>query len=96
MRKLIFHPDVKNEIKYSYRWYEKQAKGLGEDFLNELEASYQIIKEFSEAWPNFQDGFKRYVLAKFPFSIIYRKSGGKIYIIAVMHNRRKPGYWHKR
>ncbi len=96
MRNLIFHPDVKDEIKASYQWYQEQAEGLGEDFLSELEASYQIISEFPESWPNFQNGFKRYLLSRFPFSVIYRESAEKLYVVAVMHNRRKPGYWHNR
>lgn len=96
MRDLIFHPDVKEDINISYQWYQKQAEGLGEDFLSELEASYQAISEFPNSWPNFQNGFKRYLLSRFPFSVIYRENDGKLYIVAVMHNRRKPGYWHVR
>jgi hypothetical protein len=34
---LEFHPDVEKEVLASYSWYEKQAPGLGEDFLSELE-----------------------------------------------------------
>ena len=96
MSQLIFHPDVSSEIKASYNWYQEQAVGLGEDFLNELEPAYQVIIEFSGAWPIFQNGFRRFLLSKFPFSIIYRENEDTIYIVAVMHNSRKPGYWLKR
>jgi hypothetical protein len=37
MPELQFHPDIEFEVKASYIWYQKQANGLGEDFLNELE-----------------------------------------------------------
>ena len=93
MERLIFHPDVKEEITSSYSWYQDQAEGLGEDFLSELEAAYQIIYEYPDFWPNFQHGFKRYLLARFPFSIIYRKHREQVYVVAIMHNRRRPGYW---
>ncbi len=96
MEGLIFHPDVKEDIKSSYQWYQEQAEGLGEDFISELEASYQAIVEFSDTWPAFQKGFKRYLLSRFPYSVIYRKSGTQLFVVAVMHNRRKPGYWHVR
>lgn len=96
MLDLIFHPEVKEDIKSSYQWYQEQAEGLGEDFILEFEASYQVISEFPETWSSFQNGFKRYLLSRFPYSVIYRKSGSKIYVVAVMHNRRKPGYWHER
>ena len=43
MPEITFHPDVVKEVKSSYIWYQKQAKGLGEDYLTELETSYQAI-----------------------------------------------------
>ena len=45
MPKLIFHPDVNNEIKASYEWYQNQVEGLGDDFLAELESAYEAIEE---------------------------------------------------
>jgi hypothetical protein len=39
--KLIFHPDIQNEIRESYQWYESRALGLGEDFIAELESAFQ-------------------------------------------------------
>ncbi len=94
--KIVFHPDVYTEIKSSYVWYQKQACGLGEDFLNELESAYDKISNFSKTWPIFQDDFRRFLLPKFPFSIIYKEHKDKIFIVAVMHNNRRPHYWNKR
>ncbi|RLA45335.1 MAG: type II toxin-antitoxin system RelE/ParE family toxin, partial [Gammaproteobacteria bacterium] len=37
-----------------------------------------------------------FLLSRFPFSVIYRMSGDTIYVVSVMHNSRKPGYWHAR
>ncbi len=84
------------KIKASYNWYQGKADGLGEDFMNELESAYQAIIEFPQTWPKFQKGFRRFLLSKFPFSVIYRQNGNLIYVVAVMHNSRKPGYWLNR
>lgn len=96
MENFVFHPEVKEDIQFAYHWYQEQAEGLGEDFLVELEASYEVISELPDTWPTFQKGFRRYLLARFPYSVIYRKSGKKIFVVAIMHNRRKPGYWRER
>ena len=96
MSKLIFHPDVSFEIKASYNWYQEKVIGLGEDFMNELESAYQAIVEFPKTWPKFQKGFHRFLLSRFPFSVIYREESNQIYIVAVMHNSRRPGYWLNR
>ena len=85
MPELIFHPDIQYEIRESYQWYESRVQGLGED-----------LKKIPDAWPLITKNFRRYLLDRFPFGIIYRKKGNSIYIVAVMHLSRKPGYWLKR
>lgn len=93
MPKLLFHPDVQKEVVGSFVWYESQAYGLGQDFITELEKSYQAILELPDVWPIFRKGFRRYLLARFPFAILYRQIDDIIYILAVMHQSRKPNYW---
>jgi len=61
-----------------------------------LESSYQAIIEFPQTWPKFQKSFRRFLLSRFPFSVIYREQENEIYVVAVMHNSRRPGYWLKR
>jgi len=93
LKPLSFHPEVAGDIKGSYDWYQEQAAGLGESFLNELETALDAINHFPQAWSPFRYGFKRYILARFPFSVIYKEEEKEIFIIAVMHNSREPNYW---
>jgi plasmid stabilization system protein ParE len=95
-KQIVFHPDVAEDIKGAYLWYEKQLQGLGDRFLLELEDGYSAIINFPNSWANSQYGFKRYILNKFPFSIIYKIINNQIMIISVMHNSRKPNYWQDR
>ena len=78
----LFHPDVHYEIKSSYVWYQEQAEGLGEDFLNELEQGYYAITELYDTWPKINGDYRRYILSKFPYSIIYRKHHCSIFVTA--------------
>ncbi len=39
---------------------------------------------------------RRYILPRFPFSVIYRMKGELIEVVVVAHQRRKPGYWKSR
>lgn len=96
MLKLNFHPDIHKEIKESYQWYESKAFGLGEVFMTELESAFRIIKEMPDTWPVISMNFRRYLLNRFPYGIIYQTRQDDIYIVAVMHLSRKPGYWMKR
>ncbi len=96
MLKLVFHPDIGQEIKAAYDWYQEKATGLGDDFLAELESSYGAILELPETWPKIRKNFRRFILSKFPFSVIYKQTLNQVIVIAVMHQSRKPYYWVKR
>jgi len=96
MQDLRFHPDVAMDIKEAYNWYEEQSVGLGEELFDEIERSYQAIREFPKAWAPFPYGFRRYLLSRFPYSVMYKIDDESIYIIAIMHNSRKPNSWFTR
>ena len=93
---ILFHPDVFSEVKEAYDWYENQAYGLGDDFMSELEAAFQTVSELPGTWPMFKSDYRRFLLSKFPYSVIYRDNLETIFVVAVMHNSRKPDYWKTR
>ena len=47
-------------------------------------------------WQKYLHGTRRFVLHRFPFSIIYLDDPEVLIIVAVAHNKRKPGYWKQR
>lgn len=96
MTGIVFHPDVAIEKKASYTWYQNQAVGLGDDFISELESAYHTIQAIPDTWPKFQRGSRRFLLRRFLFSVIYRIHKDTVFVPAIMHNSRKPGYWSER
>lgn len=48
------------------------------------------------AWPVYEEEYRRYLLNHFPYGLIYRIDSELIFIIAVTHLQRKPGYWKTR
>jgi len=91
-----FHPEVYEDIEDAYFWYESQTVGLGDTFLSELEMSYKRIIDMPLAWPKFGSNLHRFILNKFPFSVIYFPGENTPFVVTVMHNSRKPGYWKAR
>jgi toxin ParE1/3/4 len=96
VKPLRFHPDVSVDVKGAYEWYEECSIGLGGRFISQLEHAYEAISHFPQMWSPFEYGFHRYVLQHFPFSVIYKETLDTIFVLAVMHNSRKPGYWKDR
>ncbi len=92
MKPITFHPDVEVGIQGSYAWYENELQGLGLQFIPELEQGFDAISYAPSTWVPFKHGFRRYILARFPFSIIYKEKDDVVSIV----NSRKLKYWKER
>lgn len=44
----------------------------------------------------YEFGTRRIVLPRFPYSVVYEVHADHIVIVAVAHQRRRPGYWRDR
>ena len=54
------------------------------------------IVQTPQRWPKYLYGTRRFVLHRFPFSIIYLDDSDILSIVAVAHNKRNPGFWKQR
>jgi toxin ParE1/3/4 len=93
---LIFHPEAFQEMFETARFYESKAPGLGLDFLNSVEQSTRRMFEFPSLGPVERANIRRRIVPGFPFVILYELHQDSLFIAAVMHQRRKPGYWRER
>jgi toxin ParE1/3/4 len=93
---LEMHSEAYNEIEGAIRWYDKRSEGLGAQFEKELDLAIACIRESPDTWPKFVSGTRRFFLHRFPFAVVYVYDGTRVRVFAVMHLRRKPGYWLKR
>ena len=96
MHRVEFHDEADHELKAASRYYENRVEGLGERFLDDIEEAIAKIKIFPMAWPVYEEEYRRYLLNHFPYGLIYRIDSELIFIIAVTHLQRKPGYWKTR
>ena len=77
-------------------FYEAATSGLGADFLDEVQRVINILREHPELGQSVGHAFRRALLHTFPFSLIYSVELNSILIVAVAHQRRRPGYWRDR
>lgn len=94
--KVSFHPEAAEEVETTRQWYAERSPLAARAFLAELDLGVERIREAPQRWPRYGKGARRYILPRFPFSVIYRMKGEVIEVVAVAHHRRKPGYWRSR
>lgn len=96
MISVVFDPDARLEFLSAVQFYEDCENGLGKRFSSIVEFAVNHIIEDPLRYRIIRAPFRRYLLPKFPFSIIYSIEPDHIRIIAVAHTKRKPGYWFER
>ncbi len=96
MRSVEFHPEAQDEFIAATQFYESEADGLGLDFILTVQRTYERLLEFPATGRPFGRRLRCVLLPKFPYGLLYRVEPERIYIVAVMHLHRRPGYWRGR
>jgi len=65
----------------------------GTAFLATVEQAITDLVEYPESAPVLSGPYRKKVLSRFPFNLIYRIKGNEVRILAVAHQRRRPYYW---
>ncbi len=91
-----YHPAARREVREVVRFYTKADPRLGREFYDALENLIDGVLSHPDLGQTVESGCRRRLLPRFPCSLIYRDNGSVIEIIAVMHHRRRPGYWTDR
>jgi plasmid stabilization system protein ParE len=91
-----FHPEAEEEFIEAAQYYEARVPGIGSRFIDELEALEALLTERPAIGEQIDENFRRVVFRKFPFSLIYTVEETRIWVVAVAHQRRLPGYWRDR
>ncbi len=95
-RELEYLEEALEEAEAAARWYAERSSAAAMGFSDELNAAESAISQLPDTWPSFEHGTRRYLLRRYPFSIIYRVESDRLLIVAVAHGHRRPGYWKMR
>ena len=91
-----FHPEARIEYFEAIAYYEERQPGLGARFTIEIENTIQRIVDSPYQWQNVEGDIRRCLAHTFPYGILYSVEENCIFLLAVMHHSREPGYWRDR
>jgi toxin ParE1/3/4 len=52
--------------------------------------------EVESAWPILEGDVRRCLVNRFPYGVLYSVESDRVYVLALMHLHRRPGYWKDR
>lgn len=94
--KYEFHPEAELELYEAAAHYEASVSGLGDRFADEAGRVVGLLLEHPELGARIDNDLRHFVLARFPFSVVYAIAGDLLYIVAIAHGSREPEYWKRR
>jgi len=95
-RGLFMRPEAESDLRDAYRWYEEQRSGLGDDFLEWVEAALLEIQANPQQFPVIHKEVRRALVRRFPYAVFYVPFSQTVTVLAVFHCRRDPGTWRIR
>jgi toxin ParE1/3/4 len=96
MTPFIFHPAAERELDEAATWYEMQQQGLGREFRQAPDHALDAIQQNPNAYSRVKGVYRRYLLRRFPYGVIYRPRFDHIRVLSFSHTHRDPAHWQNR
>jgi len=97
VKPFAIHAEAEEEVRVAVAYYQGQREGLGREFRREFEEALDRIRRMPQAFAVIDDqGTRKHRFARFPYTIYYVELDDSIWIAAVAHQKRRPGYWSDR
>jgi len=94
--KRVIHAEANREFQEAVDYYGGISPELGARFYREMEQLMREVCERPQLFRQFDPPARRHFTDRFPYGVIYLVEPDHIWIVAVMHLHREPGYWRKR
>ena len=88
-----YHPAAEAEYLEAVGHYSRIDGELGLKFVSQVEAAIQRAREFPEFYAPVTEGLRHIITRRFPYAVVYEVLENRIFIWAVAHGSRRPGYW---
>jgi plasmid stabilization system protein ParE len=90
------HPEADEEFAAAVRYYSEVSPELVARFYHEMERLFREACTYPQRFRQFDPPARRHFSTNFPYAVIFLEKPGYVWIVAVMHMKRRPGYWRER
>lgn len=88
--KLLVKAEAIQDMTEAFEWYENKRKGLGSEFLEEVNDYFEGITQNPQLYKSYRNQ-RVAVMHRFPYKIVYEiEHEESIVVYAVYHDKRNP------
>ncbi|HEY6230221.1 MAG TPA: type II toxin-antitoxin system RelE/ParE family toxin [Pyrinomonadaceae bacterium] len=96
MYEIVIHEGADEDLRAAAEFYESREPDLGQQFLDELSDVFQHLTNRPFSYSILFDDYRRCLMNRFPYGVVYRVAEQQVLIFAVAHVRRRPRFWKER
>jgi hypothetical protein len=96
VKRAVFHPEAGQEYLQAVEYYAAISPELGERFDMRIQHLVDEVSRDPQRFFRFHPPAQRVLALIFPYSVVYLDQPDRVWIVAVMHTSRRPGYWRNR
>ena len=97
MKLVRLRPSAKHDMREGVEWYRARDADFANRFLDEI---YKILA-LLERFPNIggpvygidDANVRQLPVSNFPYQVVFRREEDRTMVVAIAHERKRPGYW---
>jgi plasmid stabilization system protein ParE len=94
---IAWHPKARAEFVEAIDYLlAKASLRIARDFATSVQETLRLIEQHPLIGTRLSHHARRLTVHGFTYSLIYREHGNDLQIVALAHQRRRPGYWAQR
>jgi plasmid stabilization system protein ParE len=90
---VVYRRRVGQDLAAAFDYYERQAVGLGEQFVAAVNSSFDAVERYPEMFATVHREVRRALVSRFPYAVFYRVETRRIVVLAILHTARDPRLW---
>jgi len=94
--RIDFHPAATEELTHSADWYQQRSQTAAQRFAVAIDEAISKIAAVPDRFLAVDSRHRACSVRDFPFQIVFRQEGDRIYVIAIAHAKRRSDYWRSR
>jgi len=98
LKPVLIQAAARQELHDSTAWYREKNPRVADRFVTEVYKTLEQIEKLpamGKRIPHVIGSARRLPVARFPYYVVFEEFADRVEVLAIAHNRRRPGYWRE-
>lgn len=99
MKRVHLRRIAKQDLREALSWYRRRDPELANRFLGEVYKVLALLERFPNVGgPVFgvpDRATRQLPIDTFPYQVVFKRFANRISVLAIAHERKRPGYWNE-